>query len=144
MFHHVETLARTLGQAARRICKQHVCRLDRAYFQTGVGNRLARSREKCPESARKTVPDPVWKSEETAKRFPTPQKTKRTAICIVRGSLARLEIVPKVAAVATSLFGRPKFTVLNTLKMSQRSVTPVRPILICRWMVRSKFWKPGP
>ena len=41
------------------------------------------------------------------------------ASCIVRGSLARLEIVPNVAGVLMSLFGMPKFTVLNTLKMSQ-------------------------
>ena len=63
---------------------------------------------------------------------------------MVRGSLARLEIVPNVDALLMSRFGRPKFTVLNTLKMSHRSVAARRGLSrIWRCTVRSTFWKPG-
>src|SRR5262245_21261413 len=52
------------------------------------------------------------------------QNVSLMAICIVRGSLARAVIVPSVAGLARSRFGRPKFTVLNRLKMSHRRTTP--------------------
>jgi len=45
---------------------------------------------------------------------------------MIRGSLDRLEIVPNVAASLMLRLGRPKFTVLNTLKMSHRSVADAR------------------
>src|SRR5262249_54528722 len=54
----------------------------------------------------------------------THQKVKRMAICIVLGSLASVVIVPSVLALARSRFGRPKFTVLNRLKISHRRMTP--------------------
>src|SRR5215831_8455993 len=73
------------------------------------------------------------------------QNVSRTDSCIVLGSLARLVIVPRVAGLARSRFGRPKFTVLNRLKTSHRTPTPTPELsLICRWIVRSMFWKPGP
>ena len=46
----------------------------------------------------------------------TAQNVSLTASCIVRGSLARLEIVPNVGGVVMSLFGSPKFVVLNTIE----------------------------
>jgi hypothetical protein len=46
-------------------------------------------------------------------------------------SLDRLEIVPNVAASLIVRFGSPRFVVLNTLKMSHRSVASARgPTLI--------------
>src|SRR5262245_19320850 len=54
------------------------------------------------------------------------QNVNRAAICMMRGSLDRLEIVPNVAASLILRFGRPKLTVSETLQMSQRSVAARR------------------
>ena len=64
---------------------------------------------------------------------------------MIRGSPDNPLIVPNVAGVVMSLFGRPRLTVLNRLNTSQRSVAAPRwPMRRRRCTVRSTFWNPGP
>ena len=68
---------------------------------------------------------------------------------MMRGSLARLEMVPNVGSLAPMFgmprLGSPKFVVLNTLKISHRSVAAMcGRIVMRRCTVRSNVWDVGP
>src|SRR5262249_2096492 len=73
------------------------------------------------------------------------QNVNRTASCMMRGSPARLEMVPNVAVLLMSRFGRPELVVLNRLNTSRPSVAAYRPPnRIARCALMSNDWNPGP